>query len=569
MLLYAMKELMLTSNAPVGRILTCLDTVQAGAYYEAGLWSADSIYSLFVGAAEAAPQRTAFQERDRAISYAELSDAVDRLAGHLRGQGLTTGDRVAVWLPSRVEVAAAVLACAREGFVCAPSLHRDHTVGQVMELLRRMHAAAFIGQSGYGADATRHDIFTRLGDLPSIRASFALEPATAAMPLFDTVREGAGAAASTHAGAHPDAIAYLAFTSGSTGQPKGVLHSSNTLLAPVRAMAKDWAIGEGSVIYSLSPLSHNLGFGAMLMALCLGGTLVSHDLPRGASVAQRMRETRSTFAFGVPTHVIDLLRELDAGEVSALPDLVGFRVSGASVGRDIAQRMLARGVVPQSGYGMTEAGNFHYTRPDDDPELITGSSGRPFTGHEVRIVDREDPTRELPRGAVGQILARGPSVMLGYFDDQLATEQAFTEDGWLLTGDLGWVDEADNVRITGRKKDVIIRGGHNIFPARIENLANSAPGVSRAAAIPVPDERLGEKVCLVIARTSPGGDVDPDVLLRHLDEVGLSKYDMPEFLAVVDDIPLLPSGKLDKRSLLELLDAGKLEILPVRFRPAS
>lgn len=557
------------SNARVGRVLTRLDTVQANAYYEAGLWNADSIYSFFAGAAEMAPQRVAFLEQDRAVTYTELSDAVDRLAGHLRGQGLSSGDRVAVWLPSRAEMAVAVLACAREGFVCAPSLHRDHTVEQVMELLCRMRAAAFIGQPGYGADAARHDIFSRLGELPAPCVSLALEPAAAGMPLFGTILAQERATASAFAGAHSDAVAYLAFTSGSTGQPKGVLHSSNTLLAPIRAMARDWGIGEDSVIYSLSPLSHNLGFGAMLMALCLGGTLVSHDLPRGGSVALRMRETKTTFAFGVPTHVIDLLRELDAGPISALPDLTGFRVSGASVSRDVALRMLDRGVIPQSGYGMTEGGNFHYTRRDDDPELITGSSGRPFPGHEVRIVDREDVSRELPRGEIGQILARGPSIMLGYFDDQLATEQAFTEDGWLLTGDLGWVDDADNIRITGRKKDVIIRGGHNIFPARIENLANTAPSVTRAAVIPVADERLGEKVCLVIACTNPRDDVDADALLHHLDQVGLSKYDMPEYLAVVDDIPLLPSGKLDKRRLLELLDAGKLEISPVRFRPAS
>jgi acyl-CoA synthetase (AMP-forming)/AMP-acid ligase II len=553
----------------VSRILTRLDVRQTGVYYQSGWWREESLYSLFAGVATTDPARVAFREWHRSVSYAELFEAVDRLAGHLREQGLTSGDRVAVWLPTRVEVAVAALACAREGLICAPSLHRDHTVGQVMELLARMHAAGFIGERGYGADAARNDIFMRLGELPSVRVSLVLEPTAQGMPLFGTVPAGERATASSATGAPSDAVAYLAFTSGSTGLPKGVLHSSNTLLAPIRAMAQDWGFRRGSVLYSLSPLSHNLGFGAMLMALCLGGTLVGHDLPRGSGVAQRMLQTKTMFAFGVPTHVIDLLGELDRGEVSELPDLVGFRVSGASVSREIAQRMLDYGVVPQSGYGMTEAGNFHYTRPHDASEIITGSSGRPFPGHEVRIVAQEEVSRELPRGEVGQILARGPSIMLGYFDDQLATEQAFTEDGWLMTGDLGWVDEADNVRITGRKKDVIIRGGHNIFPARIENLTVTMPGVARAAAIPVADERLGEKVCLVVAYTSPRDDVDADALLHHLDQVGLSKYDMPEYVAVVDDIPLLPSGKLDKRSLIELLDAGELEISPVRFRPAS
>lgn len=571
MLLYAMDDSSFPAASPrqarVSRVLTRLDIAQASGYYAAGLWTPESLYSLFTAAAERSPQHVAFVERHRQITYGELAEAVDRPAGHLRGNGLTSGDRVAVWLPSRAEVAVTVFACAREGFVCAPSLHRDHTVAQTLELLRRMRAAAFVGQPGYGADADRRDIFARLEELAQPCIGLALEPATAGLPLFPALPAQDGVSPTT--GAPADAVVYLAYTSGSTGEPKGVLHSSNTLLAPIRAMAADWRIGADSVLYSLSPLSHNLGFGAMLMALCLGGTLVSHDLPRGESVARRMLETKATFAFGVPTHAIDLLGELADGPITRLPGLIGFRVSGASVSPQVAQQMLDRGIVPQSGYGMTEAGNIHYTRPDDPPELITGSSGRPFPGHQVKIVDTDDPGRPLPPGEIGHILARGPSVTLGYFDDQLATERSFTEDGWLHTGDLGWVDEAGNIRITGRKKDVIIRGGHNIFPARIENLANTAPSVARSAAIPVPDERLGEKVCLVVARKTPEAEVDGDALLRHLDEAGLSKYDMPEYLAVVDDIPLLPSGKLDKLSLIELLNAGKLEKTPIRFRPGA
>jgi acyl-CoA synthetase len=556
------------TDPAVSRILTRLDLDQAGHYHRSGWWTADSVYSLFAAAVRAEPTRVAVRERHRSVSYAELSEAVDRLASHLRSQGLRSGDRVAVWLPTRAEVAVAVLACAREGFVCAPSLHRDHTAAQVVDLIERMGAAALVGEPGHGADAARSDVFALADGQPSLRVVLALQPAAPGLPLFDGLPQADPDAV------HPrrvsaDAVAYLAFTSGSTGVPKGVLHSSNTLLAPIRAMARDWGIGPDSVLYSLSPLSHNLGFGAMLMAVCFGGTLVGHDLPRGASIARRMDETGATFAFGVPTHAVDLLRELDGGDAPRPADLVGFRVSGAAASHEVVRRLLDHGIVPQSGYGMTEAGNFHYTRSDDDPEVITGSSGRPFQGHEVRIVAEADVSRELPAGEVGQILARGPSIMLGYFDDQGATEEAFTEDGWLLTGDMGWVDDADNVRITGRRKDVIIRGGHNIFPARIENLAATMDAVERAAAVPVPDDRLGERVCLVVTWAGPADTVDGEALLRHLDEVGLSRYDMPEYLAVVDHIPLLPSGKVDKRSLVELVDRGELPVTPVKFVPAS
>ncbi|GAB6984299.1 class I adenylate-forming enzyme family protein [Nocardioides pyridinolyticus] len=549
----------------VNRLLTRLDPVQSETYYREGRWRTDSLWDVFQVGAYAHPDRAAIIERTRTHTYRDLLDAAGRLAGWLHGQGLRQGDRVAVWLPSRAEVAVAVLACARLGLVCCPSLHRDHTVGQVVELVERMRAAAFIGQPGYGADADRHDIFTELGELDTAPVMLQLPalPDTVDRPgQSGLLADLADTALPSGHRTHPDAVVYLAFTSGSTGEPKGVMHSSNTLLSPVRAMVRDWDLGGDTVIYSLSPLSHNLGFGAMLTALASGGTLVAHDLPRGASVAQRMAETGTAFAFGVPTHVVDLLGELERGHARELR-LRGFRISGAAVSEDVVLRLRARGITPQTGYGMTEAGSHHYTRADDAPELIAATSGRPFEGHEVKIVDREDSTRELPPGEVGQILGRGPSITVGYFDDQRATEASLTDDGWLLTGDLGWQDENGYIRITGRKKDVIIRGGHNIFPARIEGLAHGCPGLDAVAAVSVPDPRLGERVCLVVA--TAGRPPAAEVVLQHLDRAGLSKYDMPEFYAVTDALPLLPSGKVDKRRIEALIADGSLSVEPVRF----
>ncbi|WP_324274957.1 class I adenylate-forming enzyme family protein [Blastococcus brunescens] len=234
----------------------------------------------------------------------------------------------------------------------------------------------------------------------------------------------------------------------------------------------------------------------------------------------------------------------------------------------VAQGLLDVGVIPQSGYGMTEAGSHHYTRPDDATELVVGTSGRACAGYEVAIFSREDPEKQLPAGEVGQIGGRGASLMLGYFDDQASTEGSFNASGWFLTGDLGWMDEEGYLRITGRKKDVIIRGGHNIFPAKIENLAMQHPDVAKAAAVPVPDERLGERVCLVV-QPKPDRDVSSGDLLVHLADAGLSKYDMPEYLATVDDLPLMPSGKVLKRRLLEWIEEGRLSPRPVRSPPTT
>jgi len=361
-------------------------------------------------------------------------------------------------------------------------------------------------------------------------------------------------------------VVYLAFTSGTTGAPKGVMHSDNTLLANARAVAADWSLADNDGIYTLSPLSHNLGFGSLVLALLTGAELVVHDLPRGRSLLDRLVETGTTYLVGVPTHAIDLLQEMRQRGMAKLGRVRGFRVSGAAVPNEVVAGLLAHGVVPPSGYGMTEACSHHYTLPKDDPQRIIESSGRVCPGYEIQVFARENPEQPLPPGEVGQIGGRGASLMLGYFDEQAATEDSFNAQGWFMTGDLGWVDEQGYIRITGRKKDVIIRGGHNIFPAKIETLAMQHPGVARAAALPVPDPRLGEKVCLAVM-LRPGHAPTAEEILLHLDEAGLSKYDMPEYFIAAPEIPLTASGKILKRAVAAQIEAGELVPVPVR-RPA-
>jgi acyl-CoA synthetase len=258
------------------------------------------------------------------------------------------------------------------------------------------------------------------------------------------------------------------------------------------------------------------------------------------------------------------LAELRDRGMKTLGKVMGFRISGAAVPPSVAADLLARGVVPQSGYGMTEAGSHHYTLPDDPPQLIIESSGRACAGYEVKIFSPENPDQDLPAGEIGQIGGRGASLMLGYFDEQLATETSFNSEGWFMTGDLGWMDERGYLRITGRKKDVIIRGGHNIYPARIESLVMRHDGIERAAVLPVADERLGEKVCLAIVPRE-GLQISAQEMLEFLDEAGLSKYDMPEFFMSLDEIPLTLSGKILKRELVSAVEQGKLVPQPVRF----
>jgi acyl-CoA synthetase (AMP-forming)/AMP-acid ligase II len=557
-------------------ILTLLSAELIERHYAAGHWRDDTIYSLVRDHARLAPEKFALRDRSRRLGYGELAAAVDALAADLAARGVKPGERVAVWLPSRMESVIALLACSRNGYVCCPSLHRDHTSAEILDLLRRTRATAFIGQAGYGADADRRDIFAELGGIGTLKHVYRLEPPQSDDPSWpgssrpSTSLDGSQGVDARDKRGHdggaksdPNQIVYLAFTSGTTGNPKGVMHSDNTLLANARAIAADWRIDAESVVYSLSPLSHNLGFGAMVMALAAGGELVIHDLQKGASLIDRVIETGTSFLVGVPTHAIDLLRELRARDLKGIGRLTGFRISGAAAPSEVVAQLIRHGVVPQSGYGMTETCSHQYTLPTDDPKLIIETCGRACPGYELKIWRSDAADVEAAPREIGQIGGRGASLMLGYFDDQAATEAAFNAQGWFMTGDLGWMDENGYLRITGRKKDVIIRGGHNIYPARIEDLAMRHPLVERVAAVPVADERLGEKVCLAVMWRA-GARVEAAEMLAHLDAVGLSKYDMPEYFLDVDQIPLTPSGKIRKRDIVDWIAQGRVAPTPVR-----
>jgi acyl-CoA synthetase len=549
--------------------LTLLSSTQIAEFYAGGFWQDKTIYSSARAHALAKPDAWAIRDRDRRLTFAALIDAADRLAAELHNSGVRPGQRVGVWMASRVETAIALLACSRNSYTCCPSLHRDHTVADIVSLMERARAAAFIGESGYGTDAKHHDIFEALAGLKTLRKVIRIDPVGSQNQAVDLLRVepqslplGMPAALPS---TDPDRVVYLAFTSGTTGVPKGVMHSDNTLLANARAIAKDWNFNAASVIYTMSPLSHNLGLGALVTALAMGSELVVHDLPRSANVLDRLLETGATFLFGVPTHAIDLLSELRARAMSKVGVLEGFRISGASAPQEVVAALLACGVKPQSGYGMTEGCSHHYTLPDDDAKRIIETSGRACPGYEARIFSPDNPDEELPVGQVGQIGGRGASLMLGYFNDQTATEESFNAGGWFMTGDLGYLDADGYMVITGRKKDLIIRGGHNIYPARIENLALQHQAVARAAVLPVPDARLGEKVCLAVM-LHPGASADAQDLLMHLHASGLSRYDMPEYFVELKDIPFTASGKIYKRDLVEDVKAGRLVPTAVRLQ---
>jgi acyl-CoA synthetase (AMP-forming)/AMP-acid ligase II len=543
-------------------LLTLFNKERYEEYYRNGFWRDDTIYSLVKGHAQRAPDSIAVRTAQSIATYRELLDAADSFASDLVNKGLIAGQRVGLWLPSRIETAVALVACSRNGFVCCPSLHRAHTAAEVAALLTRMRAAAVVAEEGYGAGAAGKDALSLISAVGSLKHFYWLKKGRSS---GESIALKSSKQPCEPAPSSANRVLYLAFTSGTTGQPKGVMHSDNTLLANARALSSDWHISASSVVYSMSPLSHNLGFGAMIMALLVGGQIVVHDLPRGESLVDRLIDTGTTFLVGVPTHAIDLLSEVKTRNLSGIGMLNGFRISGAPAPREVVRDLLNYGIVPQSGYGMTETCSHQYTLPNDDPRLIVESCGKSCPGYAIRIFRQDNPDLEVPAGEIGEVGGRGASLMLGYFNDQAATEDSFNRDGWFMTGDLGWVDENGYLRVTGRKKDVIIRGGHNIYPAHIEALASRHDAIKRVVVVPIPDPRLGEKVCLAVM-LHPGKIATADEILRHLDAAGLSKYDMPEYYLQVDDIPLTASGKVRKRDVLDWIAEGRVHPTAIQWQ---
>jgi acyl-CoA synthetase len=531
--------------------LTLHNPTAARRYYAQGCWREQTLYDLLAAHAAARPDAPAARDAMRTLTWRELLAWVDGTAAHFRDLGLVGGDRVSIWMSSRLEVMVTFLACSRERIACNPSLHRTYTAAEVAALLDTLRSSVLLTEPGWGAERLADPVarFSGQGTLKAV-----LTPET--FPSPGTVAHPPGN--------DPDSVVYLAFTSGTTGAPKCVMHSDNTLLANARDLARDWGHDQQTSILSLSPLSHHIAWVAVAQWLVIGGMFNLGEPPPGLSRLDWLIETRATYVLGVPTHAMDVLAEQRARGVTSLGNVRTFYMAGAPIPPVVAESFSRQGIAPQNIYGMTENSSHQYTHPDDSPAIATGTCGRGGPAYEVAIFDPENRDRRLGVGEAGEIGGRGAALMLGYFDNQRATETSFNRDGWFLSGDLGMLDVAGNLTILGRSKDLIIRGGHNIHPSDIEARALRNPSIKAAAAFAVPDDRLGEKVCLAVI-----SEAEPTDILAHLAAEGLSRYDMPEYIMPMTTFPHTASGKILKRELQAQVTRGELQPLPVRYQPTN
>lgn len=528
--------------------LTLHDPQDARDYYAKDLWRNDTFYSLMAAQATDRPNAVALRDGRMTLDWISLKERVDAMAASLVDAGIYAGDRVSIWMSNRVEAVITFLACSREGIACNPSLHQSYTCDEIVDLLTELQASAVVTEEGWGADRVTRDFNAMAKELPFLKRIYTPKN-------FPSRITGQGKA--PHA--NPDSVVYLAFTSGTTRKPKCVMHSCNTLLANARDLVADWKLNQDTLILTLSPLSHHIAWVAVAQWLVCGGQLITNDAPKGTSPLEWIIETGATYVLGVPSHAMDILAAQKSAGLDRIGNVGIFYMAGSPIPEVVAEAFVNQGIAPQNIYGMTECSSHQYTHPSDSRDVWIKTCGRGGPAYEVKIWNTENPDEEMPLGHSGIIGGRGAAMMLGYYANQGETERTFNRHGYLLSGDLGSFDKRGNLRIKGRIKDLIIRGGHNIHPAKIESHALTHQGVKKAAAFGVPDDRLGEKVCLAII-----GDLSSEEMLAHLAADGLSKYDMPEWYAAVDILPLTASGKILKRELTEMVKRGDLKPQPVR-----
>jgi cyclohexanecarboxylate-CoA ligase len=343
----------------------------------------------------------------------------------------------------------------------------------------------------------------------------------------------------------PDDVMQLLFTSGTTGEPKGVLHTSNTLLSAVHQYAPRMQIGADDVVFMPSPLGHQLGFCyGMLMALELGIPLVLTDIWNPKRALELMREHGATFSFGATPFLADLAGQPGV-EARRPPRLRLFASSGAPIPPAVVEAARTRlGVEVATCWGMTECGSVTITPPDGTKVLE--SDGCALPNGEVRIVDTEG--REAARGVVGTLQVRGSSLFVGYLKRPELSR--LEEGGWFDTGDLARMDDEGYIRLCGRSKDVIIRGGENVPVVEIESALYRMPEVGDVAIVAMPDARLQERACAFVT-LHPDCSLTLDDVRRHLEAEGVSRHFWPERLEILEQMPRTPTGKIQKFVLRE------------------
>ena len=503
-------------------------------YVEAGWWRDDTLSGWLDRHAEATPDSPAIRTADAMIAYGDLAERVVRLAGGLSRAGVQRGDVVGVQLPNIPEYLIAYLAIARLGAVMT-TIYMPYRAAEMETLLGHSRARAFVCMSDAGGFAAAETALSLKPALPTLEAVIALgDPVPGALSLADLMAEEPIESDDRPVASDPFLLLY---TSGTTDRPKAVPLSYHNMLGNARFGLTEHRIAADDLLLSAAPFGHLFGLYSVHLALAAGACSLLLPMFSPPALAALIEAARPTVLFTAPAHVAACLGAslFDAHNIASLRLTI---MSGSAVPADLARAFaekLGDGRVSQL-WGMTETQAGLYTRPDDPIDIAAASAGRPSPGTEVRIGDEDE------------LQVRGPLLFPGYFKNPEANEAAFTGDGWFRTGDTATIDDAGNVAITGRLKDIINRGGVKYNPRDIEELLDRHPKVAQSAIVPVPDPVLGEKACC-FAVAAEGDAPTLDELCAYLAEHDIARHKLPERLELVAEMPMTATRKIIKARL--------------------
>jgi non-ribosomal peptide synthetase component E (peptide arylation enzyme) len=514
-------------------------------YVALGHWMNKTFFDFIEGRVALHPDREVFADARRRISYAGLKDEVLRCAELYRRIGIKRGDVVTVQLPNRIEFAVAFFALELIGAI-ANKVNPDFRARELDYMLKFSGSSAYVFPREFRGFSYLDMASDLRRSVPDLQHLIVAGTAVEGMHSLDDLYSCPPLAADHRVRMNPNEVYRMAFTSGTTGDPKCVLHSFNTTFYAPWLLNRDMVVTERDVLLAYLPVGLNWGYFTLLQTIMAGARAMLMERFSGRAALETIERERITYIPTAPASIVAMLAdpELERFDLSSLRVVVTGGASAAiETIRDFQAR--AEGHLIEL-YGMLEIGFQTWTRFSDDPERVNGTIGRLIEGMELRILD--NASNDVPKGQVGEIAARGPTIHLGYHNNRAANAASFTEDGWFRTGDLGFVvDDAGNVQLSGRSKEIINRGGKKFFPREVEEILYTHPSVLHAAMVGLPDARLGERSCLCVIPRH-GRDLSLDEVVGFL-KGQIADYKLPESIERFEEFPLTGSGKIRRHVL--------------------
>ncbi|EEU9514590.1 cyclohexanecarboxylate-CoA ligase [Escherichia coli] len=533
------------SREPKMKVTLTFNEQRRAAYRQQGLWGDASLADYWQQTARAMPDKIAVVDNHGAsYTYSALDHAASCLANWMLAKGIESGDRIAFQLPGWCEFTVIYLACLKIGAVSVPLLP-SWREAELVWVLNKCQAKMFFAPTLFKQTRPVDLILPLQNQLPQLQQIVGVDklaPATSSLSLSQIIADNTPL--TTAITVHGDELAAVLFTSGTEGLPKGVMLTHNNILASERAYCARLNLTWQDVFMMPAPLGHATGFlHGVTAPFLIGARSVLLDIFTPDACLALLEQQRCTCMLGATPFVYDLLNLLEK-QPADLSALRFFLCGGTTIPKKVARECQQRGIKLLSVYGSTESSPHAVVNLDDPLSRFMHTDGYAAAGVEIKVVD--DARKTLPPGCEGEEASRGPNVFMGYFDEPELTARALDEEGWYYSGDLCRMDEAGYIKITGRKKDIIVRGGENISSREVEDILLQHPKIHDACVVAMPDERLGERSCAYVVLKAPHHSLSLEEVVAFFSRKRVAKYKYPEHIVVIEKLPRTASGKIQK-----------------------